>query len=152
MSSVSSSIYNSSVGGGPGSYGSSVHAPGKPSSANNSAASSSANNTNNNNSVGTSSQIKPSKTPSTPIVPAKPPLLFVIVGINEPLYEAELNQHPSSSTVAADSITRQNYFVLHSALDLADRATWTTNQMFLKVVDKVGISIIYDSKKIIVHC
>ena len=141
MSSVSSSIYNSSVGGGPGSYGSSVNAPGKSSSTNNTVASSSASNANNNNSVGNSSQIKSSKASSTPIVPAKPPLLFVIVGINEPLYEAELNQHPSSGTLTADSITRQNYFVLHSALDLADKATWTTNQMFLKVVDKVGIHL-----------
>lgn len=65
----------------------------------------------------------------------KPQLLFVIVGINEPLYEAELNQ---SISAVADSITRQNYFVLHSALDLADKAAWTTNHMYLKVVDKVN--------------
>jgi hypothetical protein len=63
-------------------------------------------------------------------------LLFVIVGKNEPLYEAEFNKVPGSAT--SDSVTRQNYFVLHSALDLVDKAAWTTNSMYLKVVDKVN--------------
>lgn len=58
-------------------------------------------------------------------------LLFVIVGKNEPLYEYNKVQ-------AADSVTRQNYFVLHSALDLVEKAAWTTNNMYLKVVDKVN--------------
>ena len=57
-------------------------------------------------------------------------LLFVIVGKNEPLYEYNKVQ-------AADSVTRQNYFVLHSALDLVEKAAWTTNNMYLRVVDKV---------------
>ena len=57
-------------------------------------------------------------------------LLFVIVGKNEPLYEYNKVQ-------AADSVTRQNYFVLHSALDLVEKAAWTTNNMYLKVVDNV---------------
>lgn len=64
---------------------------------------------------------------------ASPTLLFVIVGRNEPLYEAEFNKRPG----AQDAATRQNYFVLHSALDLVDRAAWTTGGMYLKVVDKV---------------
>jgi hypothetical protein len=64
-------------------------------------------------------------------------LLFVIVGKNEPLYEAEFNKVPGSAAV--DSITRQNYFVLHSALDLVDKAAWATNNMYLKVVDKVSV-------------
>mmetsp|Transcript_3362 Transcript_3362/g.4978 ORF Transcript_3362/g.4978 Transcript_3362/m.4978 type:complete len:141 (+) Transcript_3362:80-502(+) len=63
-------------------------------------------------------------------------LLFGIVGKNEPLYEAEFNKLPGSTTV--DSITRQNYFVLHSALDLVEKAAWATNNMYLKVVDKVN--------------
>ena len=63
-------------------------------------------------------------------------LLFVIVGQNEPLYEAEILK---TASTASDSATRQNYFVLHSALDLVDKAAWTTNNMYLKVVDKVGI-------------
>mmetsp|Transcript_4493 Transcript_4493/g.5202 ORF Transcript_4493/g.5202 Transcript_4493/m.5202 type:complete len:141 (-) Transcript_4493:86-508(-) len=63
-------------------------------------------------------------------------LLFVIVGKNEPLYEAEF--HKSGTTGSSDSVTRQNYFVLHSALDLVEKAAWTTNQMYLKVIDKVN--------------
>jgi len=63
-------------------------------------------------------------------------LLFVIVGKNEPLYEAEF--HKTGAAGSSDSVTRQNYFVLHSALDLVEKAAWTTNQMYLKVVDKVN--------------
>jgi len=62
--------------------------------------------------------------------------MFVIVGKNEPLYEAEFNK--AAGSVTADSVTRQNYFVLHSALDLVEKAAWTTNNMYLKVVDKVS--------------
>jgi len=60
-------------------------------------------------------------------------LLFVIVGKNEPLYEYNKVQ-------AADSVTRQNYFVLHSALDLVEKAAYTTTNMYLKVVDKVRVA------------
>ena len=62
-------------------------------------------------------------------------LLFVIVGKNEPLYEAEF--HKTGTPGSSDSVTRQNYFVLHSALDLVEKAAWTNNAMYLKVVDKV---------------
>jgi hypothetical protein len=62
---------------------------------------------------------------------ATPTLLFVIVGRNEPLYEAEFNK-------PADNVTRQNFFVLHSALDLVEKAAWTTGNMYLRVVDKVS--------------
>lgn len=93
------------------------------------------------------------------------PLLFVIVGKNEPLYEAEFNKLGSSSnsggnnnntnnnssnntttpsnsnnsnSISSDSITRQNYFVLHSSLDLVEKAAWTTSNMYLRTVDKVN--------------
>ena len=62
-------------------------------------------------------------------------LLFVIVGRNEPLFEAEFQKR--GATAAADSVTRQNYFVVHSALDLVEKAAWTSSNMYLKVVDKV---------------
>jgi trafficking protein particle complex subunit 2 len=62
-------------------------------------------------------------------------LLFVIVGKNEPLYEVEF--HKSGTSGSSDSVTRQNYFVLHSSLDLVEKAAWTTSAMYLKVVDKV---------------
>mmetsp|Transcript_5891 Transcript_5891/g.8903 ORF Transcript_5891/g.8903 Transcript_5891/m.8903 type:complete len:141 (+) Transcript_5891:96-518(+) len=63
------------------------------------------------------------------------PLLFLIVGRNEPLYSAEFT---TSLHQTSDSITRQNYFVLHSALDLVDKNAFVNNQMYLKTVDKVN--------------
>lgn len=68
------------------------------------------------------------------------PILFVIVGKNEPLFEAELDTHPGAQ--GNDLSTRQNYFVLHSALDLVEKSAWTTTNMYLKVVDKVGSYIL----------
>ena len=62
-------------------------------------------------------------------------LLFFIVGKNEPLYEAEI--HKRGGTGNSDAVARQNYFVVHSALDLVEKASWTTQNMYLKVVDKV---------------
>ncbi|KAL7479491.1 hypothetical protein ACHAW6_005219 [Cyclotella cf. meneghiniana] len=64
------------------------------------------------------------------------PILFVIVGKNEPLFEAELDTHPGAQ--GNDLSTRQNYFVLHSALDLVEKSAWTTTNMYLRVVDKVN--------------
>lgn len=63
-------------------------------------------------------------------------MLFVMVGKNEPLYEAEFNKLPGSTS--SDNVLRQNYFVLHSALDLVEKAAWTNSSMNLKVVDKVN--------------
>jgi trafficking protein particle complex subunit 2 len=62
-------------------------------------------------------------------------LLFVIVGRNEPLFEAEFQKRGAAAP--SDAVTRQNYFVLHSALDLVEKAAWTSSNMYLKVVDKV---------------
>lgn len=64
------------------------------------------------------------------------PLLFVIVGKNEPLYEAEFQKAGAPGN--PDPVTRENYFVLHSALDLVEKAAWATNNMYLKVVDKAS--------------
>ena len=68
------------------------------------------------------------------------PVLFVIVGKNEPLFEAEIDPHAGAASPGggADLSTRQNYFVLHSALDLVEKNAWTTNNMYLRVVDKVN--------------
>jgi hypothetical protein len=59
--------------------------------------------------------------------------LLCIVGRNEPLYELEINKRAGS-----DATTRQNYFVIHSALDLVEKAAWTQSNMYLRVVDKVN--------------
>mmetsp|Transcript_71572 Transcript_71572/g.207244 ORF Transcript_71572/g.207244 Transcript_71572/m.207244 type:complete len:141 (+) Transcript_71572:51-473(+) len=63
-------------------------------------------------------------------------LLFLIVGKNEPLFEAEI--HKRGAVGNSDAVARQNYFVVHSALDLVEKACWTTQNMYLKVVDKVN--------------
>eukprot|EP00537_Pseudo-nitzschia_pungens_P010169 CAMPEP_0172384904 /NCGR_PEP_ID=MMETSP1061-20121228/2596_1 /TAXON_ID=37318 /ORGANISM="Pseudo-nitzschia pungens, Strain cf. pungens" /LENGTH=141 /DNA_ID=CAMNT_0013113685 /DNA_START=99 /DNA_END=524 /DNA_ORIENTATION=+ len=63
--------------------------------------------------------------------------LFLIIGKNEPLYEAEI--HKRGATGNADtSVARQSYFVAHSSLDLVDKAQWTSQNMYLRVVDKVN--------------
>jgi hypothetical protein len=54
-------------------------------------------------------------------------LLFLIVGKNEPLFEAEL--HKRGGTGNSDAVARQNYFVVHSALDLVEKAQWTTQNV-----------------------
>lgn len=51
-------------------------------------------------------------------------LLFLIVGRNEPLFEAEF--HKRGAPGNSDAVARQNYFVAHSALDLVEKAQWTT--------------------------
>ena len=66
------------------------------------------------------------------------PVLFVIVGKNEPLFEAEIDTSAGSSPSQNELSTRQNYFVLHSALDLVEKSAWTSNSMYLRVVDKVN--------------
>eukprot|EP00531_Pseudo-nitzschia_arenysensis_P019636 CAMPEP_0116143716 /NCGR_PEP_ID=MMETSP0329-20121206/15600_1 /TAXON_ID=697910 /ORGANISM="Pseudo-nitzschia arenysensis, Strain B593" /LENGTH=141 /DNA_ID=CAMNT_0003639057 /DNA_START=49 /DNA_END=474 /DNA_ORIENTATION=+ len=64
-------------------------------------------------------------------------LLFFIVGKDEPLYEAEIYKRGASGNSDA-SVARQSYFVVHSSLDLVDKATWTSQNMYLKVIDKVN--------------
>lgn len=71
------------------------------------------------------------------MVPDQASCLFLIVGKNEPLYETEITKRGTSGSTDI-SIARQSYFVLHSSLDLVDRATWTSQNMYLKVVDKVN--------------
>ncbi len=94
---------------------------------------------------------------------SSPILLFVIVGKNEPLYEAEIDTSSSSSSLGPSNSssgavgtgspsqqqqqqqqqqnelsTRQNYFVLHSSLDLVEKSVYATSNMYLRVVDKVN--------------
>ena len=54
-------------------------------------------------------------------------LLFIIVGQNEPLYEAEIHKRGAAGNT--DAVARQNYFVVHSALDLVEKAAWTTQNV-----------------------
>lgn len=76
------------------------------------------------------------------IMSTAPSLLFVIVGRNEPIFETEIHKRGTMASPVSDAMARQNYFVLHSALDLVDKAAWTSNNMYLKVVDKVSITLV----------
>lgn len=69
------------------------------------------------------------------------PLLFLIVGRNEPLYSAEFGK-PPGTPATAQTISRQNYIVMHSALDLVDKSAWVNSNMYLKVVDQVNHQLV----------
>eukprot|EP00270_Netrium_digitus_P006432 TRINITY_DN18913_c0_g1_i1.p1 TRINITY_DN18913_c0_g1~~TRINITY_DN18913_c0_g1_i1.p1 ORF type:complete len:136 (-),score=15.48 TRINITY_DN18913_c0_g1_i1:147-554(-) len=57
---------------------------------------------------------------------------FVIVGNNDsPLYEADVG-----SIVRRDETAHLQQFILHAALDVVEERVWSTNSMYLKVVDK----------------
>ncbi|XP_046852747.1 trafficking protein particle complex subunit 2-like [Xenia sp. Carnegie-2017] len=73
---------------------------------------------------------------------------FAIVGHNDnPIYETEFSplmrfSHGHTNTdTGRDQIKKSNdphlnQFVVHAALDLVDEVMWTTNNMYLKVVDR----------------
>lgn len=63
-------------------------------------------------------------------------LLFLIVGKNEPLYEAEI--HKRGATGNSDAVARQSYFVVHSSLDLVEKTAWVTQNVRTCVDDSVG--------------
>eukprot|EP00736_Rhodelphis_marinus_P006666 Rmarinus@m.10101 len=56
---------------------------------------------------------------------------FVIVDKNDsPVYEAEF------SVTQKRDVWSLSQFILHAALDVVDENAWSTNQMYMKVVDK----------------
>ncbi len=63
------------------------------------------------------------------------PLLFLIVGRNEPLYCAEFGKTPGTPATA-QTILRQQYIIMHSALDLVDKCAWVDGNMYLRNVDQ----------------
>lgn len=60
-------------------------------------------------------------------------MIFVIVGSREPLFEAEFG---SAASQGQSRDSHLNQFILHSSLDLVEKAAWTTNAMNLRTVDR----------------
>lgn len=60
--------------------------------------------------------------------------VFIIVGRNEPLYEADLNSSGNNigggggggKVSGGDESAHLNQFILHSALDMVERKQWST--------------------------
>ncbi|KAF9577649.1 Trafficking protein particle complex subunit 2, partial [Lunasporangiospora selenospora] len=75
-----------------------------------------------------------------------PTCYFVMIGTKDnPIYEAEfvsVNTARSSSVGTAVSDAKKeefrhlNQFIAHSALDMVEDIQWSTNQMYLKSIDK----------------
>eukprot|EP00611_Tribonema_gayanum_P012384 TRINITY_DN23011_c0_g1_i1.p1 TRINITY_DN23011_c0_g1~~TRINITY_DN23011_c0_g1_i1.p1 ORF type:complete len:140 (-),score=30.12 TRINITY_DN23011_c0_g1_i1:27-446(-) len=65
-------------------------------------------------------------------------IVFMIVGRNEPLYEAEFGL--KSANPAQRAAERENshlsQFIIHSSLDLVERKQWFAAYPYLRVVDK----------------
>ncbi|KAI9017109.1 Sedlin [Gaertneriomyces semiglobifer] len=64
---------------------------------------------------------------------------FVIVGTTDnPLYEAEWGPQTriGDGSGKKDEHKHLNQFIVHAALDVVDDLVWSTNSMYLKVVDK----------------
>lgn len=71
---------------------------------------------------------------------------FAIVGHNDnPVYETEFSPQMRSSHSSAESGRDQmkknsdphlHQFVVHASLDLVDEMMWSTNNMYLKVIDR----------------
>mmetsp|Transcript_11961 Transcript_11961/g.17930 ORF Transcript_11961/g.17930 Transcript_11961/m.17930 type:complete len:131 (-) Transcript_11961:1654-2046(-) len=58
--------------------------------------------------------------------------MLLIVGSNEPLYEAEFTKEIDR----IEDTAHLNQFILHSAMDMVDEASDSTNQMYLRIVDR----------------
>ncbi|KAJ8612445.1 hypothetical protein CTAYLR_006576 [Chrysophaeum taylorii] len=60
--------------------------------------------------------------------------MLLIVGSKEPLYEAEFST--GTAQPKSEDTAHLNQFILHSAMDMVDEASESTNNMYLKIVDR----------------
>mmetsp|Transcript_17592 Transcript_17592/g.35749 ORF Transcript_17592/g.35749 Transcript_17592/m.35749 type:complete len:143 (+) Transcript_17592:145-573(+) len=67
------------------------------------------------------------------------PLLFMIVGMTEPLYTAEF-QRPGTTT--SPTTLQYNHFLLHSSLDSVEALAWSTSAAYLRTVEKVNDRVV----------
>lgn len=62
--------------------------------------------------------------------------VFMIVGANNPIYEAELGG------IGRDDLAYLHQFILHSSLDQFEGIQWTNNATFLRAIDRFNNYVI----------
>jgi trafficking protein particle complex subunit 2 len=79
-------------------------------------------------------------------------IVFMVVGRNEPLYEAEFGVKSTTSSKQQAPLPQSNsgeresshlsQFIIHSSLDLVERKQWYASYPYLRVVDKFNEQLV----------